>query len=223
MPQGCLPFLIFMGIMVLLPLFLMNAVMTALVKLGFSPEAGLSILLWIFFGSLVNIPVKRLPREEDHEVRPVTAFGLDRVFKTSYSRRYMIVAVNLGGGITPCLIVAYEWVMIMRQYPHAIFPALLATLINILVCYKMARPIPKLGIGLPALLPGLVAALSAMLLVPSMAPPVAFIAGVLGPLIGADLMHLRDISQLRVGIVSIGGAGTFDGIVLSGIIAALLA
>lgn len=47
--------------------------------------------------------------------------------------------------------------------------------------------------------------------------------GVLGPLIGADLLHLRDIEAAESGVVSIGGAGTFDGIVLSGIIAAYLA
>jgi uncharacterized membrane protein len=69
----------------------------------------------------------------------------------------------------------------------------------------------------------LFAATSAMLLVPDQAPPVAFIAGVLGPLIGADLLHLRDVSKLATGIASIGGASTFDGIVLSGIVAAYLA
>jgi len=69
----------------------------------------------------------------------------------------------------------------------------------------------------------LVAALSALFLVPGQAPPIAFVAGVLGPLIGADLLHLRDIEKIATGIASIGGAGTFDGIVLSGIVAAYLA
>jgi uncharacterized membrane protein len=54
-------------------------------------------------------------------------------------------------------------------------------------------------------------------------PAVAFVAGVLGPLIGADLLHLRDIETLETGIASIGGAGTFDGIILSGIVVAYLA
>jgi len=50
----------------------------------------------------------------------------------------------------------------------------------------------------------------------------ALLAHRLNVLIGADLRHLhpRDISKL---IASIGGAGTFDGIVLSGIVAAYLA
>ena len=53
--------------------------------------------------------------------------------------------------------------------------------------------------------------------------PVAFVAGVLGPVQGADLLHLKDIKRVSAGMLSIGGAGTFDGIVLSGIVAALLA
>jgi uncharacterized membrane protein len=46
---------------------------------------------------------------------------------------------------------------------------------------------------------------------------------VLGPLIGSDLLHLRDIKALETEVASIGGAGTFDGIVLSEIVAAYLA
>jgi uncharacterized membrane protein len=52
---------------------------------------------------------------------------------------------------------------------------------------------------------------------------VAFIAGLFGPLIGAELMHLREIKETAGGVASIGGTGTFDGIVLSGIMAAYLA
>jgi uncharacterized membrane protein len=150
MPLGCLPILVFIGIVVFLPLFLMDAVLTALVKLGFSPETGLYILMWILFGSLINIPIKYLPREEEQEIKPVTAFGLDRFFKTPAPRRYMIVAINLGGGIIPIFIVAYEFRMILNQYPQLVIPVILATVLNILVCYNVARPIPKLGIGLPA-------------------------------------------------------------------------
>lgn len=76
---------------------------------------------------------------------------------------------------------------------------------------------------MPGLFPALLAAVSALLLVPDQAPPVAFVAGVLSPLIGAGLPHLRDIGKITTGIASIGGAGTFDGIVLSGIVAAYLA
>jgi uncharacterized membrane protein len=87
----------------------------------------------------------------------------------------------------------------------------------------MARPIEGVGIAMPGLMPALVAALCAITVTPDQAAPVAFAAGVLGPLIGADLLHLRDLEKIATGVASIGGAGTFDGIVLSGIVAAYLA
>lgn len=47
--------------------------------------------------------------------------------------------------------------------------------------------------------------------------------GVPSPLIDADPLHLRDIEKIATGIANIGGAGTFDGILLPGIVAAYLA
>lgn len=44
----------------------------------------------------------------------------------------------------------------------------------------------------------------------------------MGTLIGADLLNLRQITQMGAPVASIGGAGTFDAIFLSGIIAVLL-
>ena len=58
---------------------------------------------------------------------------------------------------------------------------------------------------------------------PANATPIAFVAGVAGPLIGADLLHLREIEQIDSGMISIGGAGTFDGILPTGILALYLA
>jgi uncharacterized membrane protein len=52
---------------------------------------------------------------------------------------------------------------------------------------------------------------------------IAYVSGTLGTLIGADLLNLHHIAELGAPMASIGGAGTFDGIFLSGIIAALLA
>ncbi|WP_198171299.1 DUF1614 domain-containing protein [Actinoplanes awajinensis] len=44
-----------------------------------------------------------------------------------------------------------------------------------------------------------------------------------GTLIGADLTHLSAIRRMGAPLASIGGAGTFDGVFLSGVIAVLLA
>ncbi len=53
--------------------------------------------------------------------------------------------------------------------------------------------------------------------------PLAYISGSLGTLIGADLLNLDKLQGLGAPIASIGGAGTFDGIFLTGIVAVLVA
>ena len=55
------------------------------------------------------------------------------------------------------------------------------------------------------------------------APTLSYIVGTLGTLIGADLTNLRKLQGLGAPVASIGGAGTFDGIFLTGILAVLLA
>ncbi|MGA9991623.1 MAG: DUF1614 domain-containing protein, partial [Thiobacillaceae bacterium] len=55
------------------------------------------------------------------------------------------------------------------------------------------------------------------------AAPLAYICGSLGTLIGADLLNLGKIQGLGAPIASIGGAGTFDGIFLTGLLAVLYA
>jgi uncharacterized membrane protein len=52
---------------------------------------------------------------------------------------------------------------------------------------------------------------------------IAYMGGVLGTLIGADLNNLGRVADLGAPVVSIGGAGTFDGVFLTGILAVLLA
>jgi len=138
-------------------------------------------------------------------------------------RRDTIIAVNVGGCLIPVALAIYETVHLVMADGQALLRLLLAVVVNTGVCYWMAKPMEGIGITMPGLFPAIVASLSALLLVPDQAPPVAFVAGVLGPLIGADLLHLRDIEKIATGIASIGGAGTFDGIVLSGIVAAYLA
>ncbi|TDA34704.1 MAG: hypothetical protein DSO02_02190, partial [Hadesarchaea archaeon] len=52
--------------------------------------------------------------------------------------------------------------------------------------------------------------------------PLAYLSGTLGTLVGADLMNLNKVERLGAPVVSIGGAGTFDGIFLTGIFSVLL-
>jgi uncharacterized membrane protein len=75
----------------------------------------------------------------------------------------------------------------------------------------------------PVLAPPLITAVVAVLLSRRLAGPLAYVSGSLGTLIGADLLNLDKLHGLGAPIASIGGAGTFDGIFVTGILAALLA
>lgn len=111
----------------------------------------------------------------------------------------------------------------MALGPEACVSLFVACAINVAVCYFLARPVAGVGILLPGLVPALMASTVALVLIPDEASPIAFVAGVVVPLVGADLLHLKEIEASATGIASVGGAGTFDGIVLSGIVAAYLA
>jgi uncharacterized membrane protein len=223
MPFGCLSLIIFAGVL-LFPLFLANALLSALSKLGLSPGLALWVAAGIFLGGLVNIPVYRIHREQAIEYVHIRMFGLHRIIPVQPRQwGYTVIAINLGGAVIPIAVALYELLRMAGRGPNALLAGISAIAINVIVSYLIARPVPNVGIAMPSLVPGIVAAVSGFLLLPSFAAPVAFAAGVLGPLLGADLLHLRDVQKITTGMASIGGAGTFDGIVISGLIATLLA
>jgi uncharacterized membrane protein len=75
----------------------------------------------------------------------------------------------------------------------------------------------------PTFVPSAVAAFVVLVFARRNAAPLAYICGSVGTLIGADLLNLHRLPALGAPVASIGGAGTFDGIFLSGILAVLLA
>jgi uncharacterized membrane protein len=129
-----------------------------------------------------------------------------------------IVAVNVGGAVVPTLLSLY--LLVKRRL---FGPGLVAVAVVAGVVHAMASPVRGVGISVPVFIPPLVAAVTAMLVARRAAPAVAYVGGSLGTLIGADLMNLGAIHGLGVPVASIGGAGTFDGIFLTGIVAVLLA
>lgn len=221
---GYLTLLVVFSLLVLFPFFLAHFMVAALAKLGLHPQVALLVLIGILFGGTINIPIKRIPREEELLMDPFRLFGFGAMFpRFRVIRSYTTLAVNLGGCLIPCALAFYQLLRVVARGPGPLLAVAIVTLVSVVVCYRLARPVPGIGIAMPALIPPLVAAIPSVILMPDFAPPIAFIAGVLGPLIGADLLHLGDIKRIATGMASIGGAGTFDGIVLSGLMAAFLA
>jgi uncharacterized membrane protein len=101
--------------------------------------------------------------------------------------------------------------------------ASVATALVSAISFAFSRPMAGLGVAMPIFIAPLAAALVAMLINPGQSAPLAYICGTLGVLIGADLLRLKDIQQMGVPVAAIGGAGTFDGIFITGIVAVLLA
>jgi uncharacterized membrane protein len=187
---------------------------------GLPPQLAFAALLGSLFGSYVNIPVARLRGIEPHPVAMITSYGVRyRVPRRRWDDSTML-AVNVGGALVPVLVSVY----LLAHQPEALLQAMLATAIVALVVNRSARPIRGLGIATPMFIPPIVAALAGYILGGAAhAAPVAYVGGVLGTLIGADIMNIGRLRDLGAPVASIGGAGTFDGIFLTGLIAVLLA
>ena len=220
-PFALLFFFFFLFLLVFLFVFVHIGLITiAAGKLGLSGDQVFLFLLGSLIGSHINIPVKKIRREEEVFVEEmvVSFFGMRYVVPRLREPRYTVIAVNVGGCLIPVFVSLY-----LMAKNGLVFTPLLATALVAAVCYKLARPVPGVGIAVPMFIPPLLAALVALVIAPEKAPVVAYIAGTLGTLIGADLLHLKDVERLKAPVASIGGAGTFDGIFLTGIIAVLLA
>jgi uncharacterized membrane protein len=215
---------VFFLLLILFPFLFSELMLTSMMKLHLSPETGLMLVIAMFVGGLVNIPVKAMVRDRDVFVDPLAVYGLDGLWpQLRRVRRTTIVAANLGGCVIPAGLALYEFAYLAGAGAAPFAATAAGSLINIVVCYSIARPVPNVGIVMPGFVSPLTAAALALILAPGVTAPAAFVIGVTGPLVGADLLHLKDLEAGEAGAISIGGAGTFDGIALSGIVAAYLA
>jgi uncharacterized membrane protein len=211
-------FLVLAFFFILLEIHVINY---AFVTIGLPPELAFTALLVSLVGSYINIPITRVANGQPHPGEVVRSFGVRYRVPTRYATGSTIVAVNVGGAVVPVLISVY----LLTQMPAIIMPALIGVAIVTAIVHRFAMPVPGMGIATPMLIPPIVAALCGYFLGASQhhRDAVAFISGVLGTLIGADLLNLRNLRHLGAPVASIGGAGTFDGIFLTGIVAVLLA
>lgn len=210
-------FLVFILFILFLPfLFILGYFQVIIIgfeNLGISPEATLLILFCILAGSLINIPVTKKKLILVQQPRFFGLFSVPRV-----QAHYL--AINVGGAVIPILLSLY-FLLFAKIQGFELKPIFTAVTLMIVVSKLFSKVIPGKGIVLPAFIPPVFSAIFALILAPGFAAPCAFISGVLGSLIGADLLNLHKIRHYR-GYLSIGGAGLFDGIFLVGIVSALI-
>ena len=186
-------------------------------SMGVSRRYMLALLLFSLLGSYVNIPIAHLPGQHVRTGEVVDFFGIQYVVPVMVNSPGTVLAVNLGGAVIPFILSMY---LIAK---HGLFgESVLAVGAVTIVVHTMARPVQGVGIAVPIFIPPVVTAIVAWLLHRRNPAPLAYIAGSLGTLIGADLLNLNKVRDLGAPVASIGGAGKFDGIFLTGIVAVLL-
>jgi uncharacterized membrane protein len=187
-------------------------------SMGVSRRYMLTLLLLCLLGSYVNIPIGHLPGEHMRAGEVIDFFGVQYVVPIVGDSEGTVLAVNLGGAVIPFILSMYLIVK-NRLYGESLIAV---TVVTILV-HLMARPVHGVGIAVPIFIPPLVTAIVAVTISRRDGAPLAYIAGSLGTLIGADLLNLNKVRDLGAPVASIGGAGKFDGIFLTGVVAVLLA
>jgi uncharacterized membrane protein len=190
----------------------------AYMRLGVGPGAAMLLLVGSLIGSYFNVPVTVLPGPPVTSGQIVDFYGMRYVVPVVVAWPGTVVAVNVGGAVIPTIMSTYLVIRYQLWLKASVATAAIAFIIH-----SMATPVPGVGIAVPVFAPVVATAILAFILSREYAPPLAYIGGSMGTLIGADLLNLDKISGLGAPIASIGGAGTFDGIFLTGILAVLLA
>lgn len=217
-----MPLQIIAGIFLFATLFVfiqIGVLTVAFDKLGLSQGSAMLLLISSLLGSSVNLPLFKLDalRQPDPSWQKRLRWmgGLAR----QVDPNKVLIAINVGGGIIPMAFCIY----LLQHHPLPIATVLGAIALQTVVCFMFSRPIPGLGVGMPILVAPLAAAIIAVTLSSDQSAPLAYICGTLGVLLGADLLRLGDVRNLGSPLASIGGAGTFDGVFITGIVAVLLA
>ncbi|HEX7445025.1 MAG TPA: DUF1614 domain-containing protein [Methanothrix sp.] len=203
---------------------------TAFEMVGFSHWNASLAVFGSILGSLVDLPLMSAPITAYPAWYMTVASLYPQSFPTTFHPLYL--AVNLGGCIIPLVISAH--LLISRQ--ASVGKSFLGVAIVAAITYYVAEAIPGEGIALPFWLSPLLAAVLGLALARGYrgSPPLAYISGTIGTLIGADVLSVLtpgilpalspvDLVRAKPLVLSIGGAGVFDGIFLTGLIAVLLA
>jgi uncharacterized membrane protein len=194
---------------------------SAFEEIGFTRTEFALILVTTFLGSSINLPITRVSGNEPVTgYREVRFYGFTyRVPVTEHARASTLVTVNVGGALVPIFVSAY----LLISNPSLAVDSLIGVIVTSFFVHLMAKKVKGEGIETPAFLPPLVAAIASTLLHPGAGVAViAYVSGSMGALIGADLTNMKGITDLGAPMVSIGGAGTFDGVFLTGILAVIL-
>ncbi|ABL88980.1 protein of unknown function DUF1614 [Pyrobaculum islandicum DSM 4184] len=208
------------GLAVLLMPFFTASFTEILTAAGMHSIAAVLIATSVTFLSLatspINVVVYTLSRRRYIPVVDyVVVFGMPIPMpRIALQEEKSYIAVNVGGAVIPLAVATY---LLAKYHSPAL---LLSIMLASALIYAVSRVVPNVGVVTPAFAPPIIAALSALLA--GGGPVATYITAVYGTIVGADLLNIKKVLSHRPPFMSIGGAGVFDGIYLSGVVSTLL-
>lgn len=174
--HGSATFALLSLVLVAVIIFLVvGATESAFGRIGFSRLQVIALLAGTFLGSAVNFPLFRVKSSEKVvTLEEVRFFWMTyRIPRLATQEVSTLVAVNFGGAVIPVAVSAY------LLYLHSTFlvQALVGVGITAILVHLVARRVPGVGIATPALIPPIVAAITAYLIAPAAPTVVAYVAG----------------------------------------------
>jgi uncharacterized membrane protein len=229
--------LFFMVALFFLFIFLpVSIVAEAFSKLGLTPAQGVLMLIAILLGRGVNLPVFTSERLVVVQKPSTFNYTMDAAGhpvrieqETSNELKKQVFAVNLGGFVLPLLLCITFLIRVhMNDQDDGVYTWIAFAMVMVAGgCYAMTKADPFTGLRLPLVMPALMTFVSVFFFVPEPFRPVAaYVAGTMGTIIGGNIVPLltpRIRNSVGTPLVSIGGAGTFGGVFVAGILAVLLA
>jgi uncharacterized membrane protein len=198
-------------------MFAVNAVSYAYVRIGITEGWAFLILFASILGSWINIPIARMRGTVAFEPVLVRVFGMIYVVPRTVRTGTKIIALNTGGALIPVGLSVY--LIVVNDLG---WEAIVGVTVVAAIAHAVARIVPGVGVVVPTFVPPAAAAVTAWAIGVEAIAALAYVCGTVGTLVGADLVNLRRVREMEAPVLSIGGAGTFDAIFVTGILAVLL-
>jgi len=233
---GILGALLFLAALFFLLVFLPASIVAeAFSRLGLTTFQGVLMFMAIVVGRTVNIPVFTSQRLVMVRRPRVVTCTMDSAGRSSCldeepasELKRQVFAVNVGGCLLP-LLLSLTFLLGTAQGAAAQGWGWIGFALVVVAggCYAITRPHPLTGLRIPLFIPALMTFLSVYFFVPEpIRPLAAYVAGTMGTILGgnvAPLLTPRIRNRVATPLVSIGGAGTFGGVLVAGVLAVLLA
>lgn len=191
---------------------------------GLSAIEAVALYIAILIAGIVNLPVYEFKSRRDSPQKYVSYLGMKYALPVWHGHN-TVVSINLGGSIVALIVSAYFALLLPLPLPAT----LLSIAIVSLGIFLLSKPSQSTGFYVPMLASPLLSlgvALAALYLYDGglyNCARLAFIAGTAGTLAGTAILNVPRMEKIGTSAISIGGIGTFDGIVLNGLLSTIIA